>query len=117
MNSATRALDVEATIDSDAGCVAARTVLAADALEIPPQSCVVRIATPLALFARFSEVVLRFAGGTVDGEAFWTDDFAHAFDSGEVLVAVWSGAMDEVVRVLLALSSDSVLEEFAVCDR
>lgn len=116
VNSAARALDVEAAVDPDAGRVAARAELAADALEIPPQGLVLGIAASLALFACFSEVVLRLAGGAVDGEAFRADDFVDAFDNGEMLVAVWSGAVDEVVGILLAFSSDGVLEEGSVRD-
>lgn len=108
---AARALDVEASIDPDARCGAARTELAADALEIPLQSFVVWITAGLALLASLSEVILRLAGGAVDGEALWADDFAHAFNDGEVLVAVVSGAVDEIVGILLALSLDGVLEE------
>ena len=116
VNSAARALDVEAAVDSNAGCVAARTELTADALEILLQGLVLRIAAPLALFACFSEVVLRLAGGAVDGEALWADDPVNALDDGEVLVAILSGAVDEVVGILLAFSSDGVLEEGSVRD-
>ena len=116
VDSAAGTLDVEASGDSDAWCAAARAELAADALEIPLQSLVVWIAAELALFARFSEVVLRFAGGAVDGEALRANDFAHAFDGREVLVAVVSGAVNEVVGILLALSLDGVLEEGSVHD-
>jgi hypothetical protein len=113
---AARTLDVEAAVDPDAWCAAARTELAADALEIPLQSFVVWIAAELALLARFAKVVLRFAGGAVDGEALGADDFAHAFDNGEMLVAIVSGAVDEIVGILLALSFDGVLEERSVRD-
>ena len=101
---------------SDTRCVAASTELAADALEILLQGLVLRIAASLALFACFSEVVLRLAGGAVDGNALWADNFAHVLDDGEVLVAVLSGAVDEVIRILLAFASDSVLEQGTVRD-
>ena len=113
---AARALDMEASVDSDAWCAATGTELAADALEVPLQSFVVWIAAELALLACFAEVVLRFAGGAVDGEALRANDFAHAFDGREVLVAVVSGAVNEVVGILLALSLDGVLEEGSVHD-
>ena len=83
VDSAAGTLDVEGAVDSDAWCVAARTELAADALEILLQGLVLRIAASLALFACFSEVVLRLAGGTVDGEALWADDLVNALDDGE----------------------------------
>src|SRR4051812_10038639 len=88
VNSAAGALDVEAAIDPYAGCVAARTELSADALEILHQSFVLWIAATLAFLACFSEVVLRFAGRAVDGEAFWADCLVYAFDDSKVLVAV-----------------------------
>ena len=116
VDSAAGTLDVEAAVDSDAWCVAASTELAADALEILLQGLVLRIAASLALFACFSEVVLRLAGGAVDGNALWADNFAHVLDDGEVLVAVLSGAVDEVIRILLAFASDSVLEQGTVRD-
>ena len=116
VDSAAGTLDVEASGDSDAWCAAARAELAADALEILLQGLVLRIAAPLALFACFSEVVLRLAGGAVDGEALWADDPVNALDDGEVLVAILSGAVDEVVGILLAFSSDGVLEEGSVRD-
>jgi hypothetical protein len=116
VNSAARALNVEAAVDPDAWCVAARTELAADALEILLQGLVLRIAAPLALFACFSEVVLRLAGGAIDGNALWADDFADALDDGEVLVAVLPGAVDEVIGILLGFSNDGVLEERPVRD-
>jgi len=105
------ALHVEAAIDPYAGCVAARTELSADALEILLQSVFLWIAATLALLARFAEVVLRFAGGAVDSEAFWADCLVHAFDDGKVLVAVLPSAVDISIRVLLALTGNGVLEK------
>ena len=111
MRLAAGALHVEAAIDPYAGCVAARTELSADALEILLQSFVLWIAATLALLACFSEVVVRFAGGAVDCEAFWADCLVHAFDDGKVLVAVLPSAVDISIGVLLALSGDGVFEE------
>ena len=104
VGSAAGTLDMEASVDSDAGCVAARAEFSADTLEIVLQSFVLWIAASLALCACFSEVVLRLAGCAVDGEAFWADYLVHAFDDGEVLVAVRAGAVDELVGILLAHS-------------
>ena len=114
---AARALDMEASVDFDAGCVTARTELATDTLEIVLHSFILRIAASLALCACFSEVVLRFAGCAVDGEALGADDFVDAFDDGEMLVAVGSGAVDELVGILLALAGDRVFEQLVVSDR
>jgi hypothetical protein len=108
-------LDVEASVDSDARCFALGAEFAADTCKILAQSCVVWVATTLALFADFSAVELRFAGGAVDGQADWADHFVCSLDCGEVLVAVRCGAANELVRILSALRGDDILEERSIC--
>lgn len=114
---APRALNVEAAINLHTRSVAARAKLAADVFEISVQSFIVRVAAASALFASLAKVKLRLASCAVDRKAGGADDLVHSFRCSDVLVAIWSSAADEIVRVLLAVRSDGIFEKGAISDR